>query len=213
MTPHRIATLAITAGLVAPGCAEQDLQVANQCKELVTDVAAGPSGITAIGFSADAAAAATDFDGDAQLSYEGRIPDTTSPLTLRVTATGPGELIEVEADEGYDPDWPTCEPGTRFLQTRATVTWTLSGHVTEARTTTLRFHALDDVEEAFPTDDRDLAPVEPWLVDLVDDEVPCDDLPIHTVLARPGMLEARYRSVCDDGGHRAGTVFVATPMR
>ena len=215
MTPRTLRPFAVCV-VVSSGCTRTfETHQTPGCEAQLLTTTAGPQAVSGIGFSAEEAAAALSFIGDAQVTYDGRIAEATAPLALTLTAFGPSQWWEVVALDTYDPTTHhrSCSIGDTYLTTSATVSWTLEGHLGESRGATLRFRALDDVQEWFSDDERDPAPVARWLKDMVEAEVPCDHQLFETALIAPGVLSADYRSVCDDGGHRFGNVFTATPIR
>jgi hypothetical protein len=207
------AATSVAATFIASGCFQtQEYKTVVPCPPVLLEFTPGPSAGSSLGFSADEAAAGFAFSGQANVTYDGRLPEAPASMTRSYSPTGMAEVLEVQASESYneatDGEW--CPIGQRRLRTRGTLVWSLDGHIAESRSATIDFFDVGVGDEWFPTDDKAAAPIEPWLRDLVVDEVPCDDLRVSSSVAMEGMRSVYY-STCD-GGYRSGEIFIAAPI-
>jgi hypothetical protein len=202
----------LAATVMASGCFQTQEFVRIICPSVLVEFTPAPGARSSLGFSADEAAAGFAFTGQANVAYDERLPEALASMTRSYSPSGMSGVLEVQSTEYYneDRDGDQCPIGQRRLRTRGTLVWSLDGHVAESRSATIDFFDVGVSEEFFPTDDHAAAPIEPWLRDMVLDEVPCDDLRISSSVEIEGVTTV-YDSTCD-GGYRAGEIFIATPI-
>jgi hypothetical protein len=203
----------LAATVMASACFEVQQHSFPACPSVLVELTPAPGARSSLlGFSADEAAAGFAFTGQANVTYDERLPEAVASMTRSYSPSGMNEVLEVQATEHYneDLDGDQCPIGQRRLRTRGTLVWSLDGHVAESRSATIDFFDVGVGQEWFPTDDHAAAPIEPWLRDMVVDEVPCDDLRVSSSVEIEGMRSV-YDSACD-GGYRAGEIFIAAPI-